>query len=71
MMGGFLPSLKRVSYLPCDGLRKDNIRALQETVKARMPTIAKQALRYGLGFSRIWNVTNSHKYISYKLVCAS
>jgi hypothetical protein len=46
MMGGFLPSLKRVSYLPRDGLRKDNIRA-------RMPIIAKQALRYELGVSRI------------------
>jgi len=27
--------------------------ALQGTVKARMPTIAKQALRYELGVSRI------------------
>jgi hypothetical protein len=53
MMGGFLPGLKRVSYLPCDGLRKDNIGALQETVKARMPTITKQALKYMLGVSRI------------------
>jgi len=61
MMGGFLLGLKRVSYLPSDGLRKDNIGALQETVKARMPTIAKQALRYELGVSRIWNLANSHK----------
>ena len=61
MMGGFLPGLKRVSYLPCDGLRKDNIGALQETVKARMPTITKQALKYVLGVSRIWTLTNSHR----------
>jgi hypothetical protein len=50
-----------VSYLPSDGLRKDNVGALQEIVKARMPTITKQALRYELGVSRIWTLTNSHK----------
>jgi len=50
-MAGFLPGLKRVSYLPSDDLRKDNIRALQEIVKARIPTITKKALRYEFGFS--------------------
>jgi len=50
---GFQPGLKRVSYLPSDDLRKDSIGALQEMVKARIPTITKQALRYELGVSRI------------------
>jgi hypothetical protein len=58
---GFLPGLKRVSYLPSDVLRKDSIGALQEMVKVRIPTITKQALRYEFGFSRIWTLTNSHK----------
>jgi hypothetical protein len=39
--------------MPSDDLRKDSIRALQEMVKARIPTITKQALRYEIGFSRI------------------
>jgi hypothetical protein len=47
---GFLPGLKRVSYLPSDDLRKDSIGALQEMVKVHIPTITKQALRYELGF---------------------
>jgi hypothetical protein len=58
---GFLPGLKRVSYLPSDDLRKDSIGALQEMVKARIPTITKQALRYELDFSHIWTLTNSHR----------
>jgi hypothetical protein len=58
---GFLPSLKMVSYPPSDGLRKDSMGTLQEIIKARMPTITKQALRYELGDSRIWNLTNSHR----------
>jgi len=58
---GFLPGLKRVSYLPSDDFRKDNIGALQEMVKARIPIITKQTLRYELGFSRIWTLTNSHR----------
>jgi hypothetical protein len=33
-----------------DDLRKDSIGALQEIVKARIPTITKQALRYELVF---------------------
>ena len=61
MMGGFLPSLKMVSYLPSDGLHKDSMEALQETVKEHMLTITKQVLRYKLGVSRIWTLTNSHK----------
>jgi hypothetical protein len=36
-----------------DDLRKKNIGALQEMVKARMPTITKQTLEYELGVSRI------------------
>ena len=55
----FLSSLKRVSYLPSDVLRKDSMGALQGIVKARIPTITKQALRYELGVSRIWTLTNS------------
>jgi hypothetical protein len=35
-----------------DNHRKDSIGALHEMVKARIPTITKQALRYELGFSR-------------------
>jgi hypothetical protein len=35
--------------------------ALQETNKACMPTITKQVLRYELGVSRIWTLTNSHR----------
>ncbi|KAL3599734.1 hypothetical protein D5086_007652 [Populus alba] len=50
---GFLSGLKRVSYLPSDVLRKDSMGALQGMVKARIPTITKQALRYELGVSRI------------------
>ena len=50
-----------VSYPPSDGLRKDSMGTLQEIIKARMPTITKQALRYELGDSRIWNLTNSHR----------
>jgi hypothetical protein len=46
-------SQKMVSYLPSDGLRKDSVGALQGIVKARMPTITKQTLRYELGVSRI------------------
>jgi len=53
MMVGFLPGLKRVSYLPSDSLRKDNMRALQEIVKTHMPTITKQTFIYELGVSRI------------------
>jgi hypothetical protein len=56
---GFLPGLKKVSYLPSDGLHKDSIGALQEMVKVHIPTITKQALRYKLGVSRIWTLTNS------------
>jgi hypothetical protein len=44
-----------------DDFRKDSIGALQEMVKARIPTITKQALRYELGFSHIWTLTNSHR----------
>jgi len=47
---GFLPGLKRVSYMSSDDLRKDSIGTLQEIVKARIPTITKQALRYELVF---------------------
>jgi len=36
-----------------DVLRKDNMGALQGIVKARIPTITKQALIYELGVSRI------------------
>jgi hypothetical protein len=50
-----------VSYLPRDGLRKNSVGAFQEIVKARMPTITKQALRYELVVSHIWTLTNSHK----------
>jgi len=39
--------------MPSYGLRKDNMGVLQKTVKARMSTITKQALRYELGVSRI------------------
>jgi len=39
--------------MPSDDFRKDNIGALQEMVKARIPIITKQALRYEFGFSRI------------------
>jgi len=56
---GFLFGLNRVSYLPSDVLHKDSMGALQGIVKARMPTITKQALRYELGVSRIWTLTNS------------
>jgi len=42
-------------------LHKDNIGALREIGKARMPTITKQTLKYELGVSRIWTLTNSHK----------
>jgi hypothetical protein len=48
-MGRF-SSLKRVSYLSSDDLRKDSIGALQEMVKVRISTITKQALKYELGF---------------------
>jgi len=47
--------------LPSDDLRKDSIGALRGTVKACMPTITKQALRYELGVSRIQTLTNSHR----------
>jgi hypothetical protein len=50
---GFLFGLEGVSYLPSDILHKDSMGALQGTVKAHMPTITKQALRYELGVSRI------------------
>jgi hypothetical protein len=56
---GFLPGLKRVSFLPNDDLCKDSIGALREMVKTCIPTITKQALRYELGVSRIWTLTNS------------
>jgi hypothetical protein len=39
--------------MPSDDLRKDSVGALQGIVKARMPTITEQALRYELGVSRI------------------
>jgi hypothetical protein len=39
--------------MPSDVLHKDNMRALQGTVKAHMPTITKHALRYELGVSHI------------------
>ena len=58
---GFLPGLNKVSYLPSDDLRKDSIGALREMVKARIPTITKQALKYELGVSRIWTLTNSQR----------
>jgi len=57
----FLLGLKMVSYLPSDGLRKNSVGAFQEIVKARMPTITKQALRYELVVSHMWTLTNSHK----------
>jgi hypothetical protein len=38
---GFLPGLKKVSYLPSDDLREDSIGVLQEMVKARISTITK------------------------------
>jgi hypothetical protein len=60
-IGKFLPGLKRVSYLPSDDLHKDNIGALWEMVKARIPTITKQALKYKLSVSRIWTLTNSYR----------
>jgi hypothetical protein len=43
---GLLSSLKRVLYLPSNDLCKDSLGALQEMVKARIPTITKQTLRY-------------------------
>jgi hypothetical protein len=58
---GFLPGLKRVSYLPSDDLRKDNIGVLQEMVRAHIPTITKQTLRYELSVSHVWTLTNSHR----------
>jgi len=39
--------------MPSDDLRKDSVGALQGIVKAHVPTITKQALRYELGVSRI------------------
>jgi len=39
--------------MPSDVLRKDSMGALQGIVKARMPTIPKQALRYELGVPHI------------------
>jgi len=57
---GFLPGLKRISYLPSDDLW-DSIGALQEMVKVGIPTITKQTLRYELGVLRIWTLTNSHR----------
>jgi hypothetical protein len=39
--------------MPSGDLRKDSVGTLQGTVKARMPTITKQALTYELGVSRI------------------
>jgi hypothetical protein len=47
----FLLGLKKVLNLPSNGPYKDNIGALQGTVKAYMPTITKQALRFELGVS--------------------
>jgi len=60
-MGKFLLGLKRVSYLSSYDLRKDNIEALWEMVKACIPTITKQTLKYELSVSRIWTLTNSHR----------
>ena len=56
---GFLPGLKRVPYLCSDDIRKDSIGALREMVKACIPIITKQSLKYELGVSRIWTLTNS------------
>jgi hypothetical protein len=39
--------------MPSDDLCKDSIGVLQEIVKAHMPTITKQTLRYELGVSSI------------------
>jgi hypothetical protein len=50
-----------VSYLSSDDLRKDSIEVLQEMVKIHIPIITKQTLKYELGFSRIWTLTNSHR----------
>ena len=36
-----------------DDLCKDNLGALREMVKARLPTITKQTLKYELGISHI------------------
>jgi hypothetical protein len=47
--------------LSSDDLRKDSIGELQEMIKVRIPTITKQTLRYELGVSRIWTLTNSHR----------
>jgi len=48
-----------VLYLPSDDFCKDSMGALREMIKARMRTISKQTLRYELGVSRIWTLTNS------------
>jgi hypothetical protein len=58
---GSLSGLKRVSYMPIDNICKDSIGELREMVKACIPTITKQTLRYELGVSRIWTLTNSHR----------
>jgi len=57
----FISGLKMVSYLSSDDLRKDSIEVLQEMVKIHIPIITKQTLKYELGFSRIWTLTNSHR----------
>jgi hypothetical protein len=48
--------LNLLSNGPC----KDNIKALQEMVKTRMPTITKQSLRPKLVFHKSWTLTNNH-----------
>jgi hypothetical protein len=39
--------------MPIDNICKDSIGELREMVKACIPTITKQTLRYELGVSRI------------------
>jgi hypothetical protein len=44
---------QRVSNLPSDDLHKNNIGVLRGMIRACMPFITKQTLRYELGVSRI------------------
>ena len=49
-----------VSNIPSDSPRKDNIEALQETLKVCMSTITKQALIAEFGVLRATTLTNNH-----------
>jgi len=52
----FLPSLKRVSYLPSDDLRKDSIGAFREMMKAHMLTITNLYMSWVFHESKPWLV---------------